>query len=247
VTTTLQSVGKERCITSPLLTTEETNTRRARDTERMPSPKRKRVLIGSSVLLLLVVAAVIGWRGVGRWLIREDPLSPAEVVVVLSGGMPYRAEEAAKLFLMGDARQIWVSRAVSPASELEKLGIHFVADEEYDREVLLHEGVPEQSVQILPDAIVNTEQEVQEIAREMQRQGISKVIIVTSPQHTRRVRTLWAKLAPDDRKAVVRAAYEDPFDADHWWRNTRDTLSVTHEMLGLMNAWAGLPVRPHGT
>jgi len=212
-----------------------------------PGPKRKPVLLGSAVLLLLLVAAVMAWRGAGRWLVREDPLSTADAVVVLSGGTPYRAEEAAKLFRMGDARQVWVSRPVGPASDLEKLGIHFIGSEEYDREVLLREGVPDQAVQILPDEIVNTEQEVHEISREMQRQGISKVIIVTSPQHTRRVRTLWAKLAPGDRKAVVRAAYEDPFDADHWWRNTRDALSVTREMLGLINAWAGLPVRPHGS
>jgi hypothetical protein len=32
---------------------------------------------------------------------------------------------------------------------------------------------------------------------------------------------------------------------DHWWRNTRDALAVVREILGLINLWAGLPVRPH--
>jgi hypothetical protein len=59
------------------------------------------------------------------------------------------------------------------------------------------------------------------------------------------VRALWKKLAGEHLKAVVRAAREDPFDADHWWRNTRDALSVVREILGLMNVWAGLPIRPH--
>ncbi len=45
---------------------------------------------------------------------------------------------------------------------------------------------------------------------------------------------------------MVHAAHDDPFDADHWWRNTRDVFAVVRETLGLVNAWAGLPVPPHG-
>ena len=73
----------------------------------------------------------------------------------------------------------------------------------------------------------------------------TKVIIVTSPPHTRRVRTLWKRLAARQNQAIVRAAFEDPFDVDHWWCNTRDTFSVEREMMGLLNAWTGLPVRPN--
>jgi hypothetical protein len=68
---------------------------------------------------------------------------------------------------------------------------------------------------------------------------------VTSPQHTRRVKALWNRLADKNLTAIVRAAPDDPFDAEHWWRNTRDALFVVREVLGLMNVWAGLPVRPH--
>jgi uncharacterized SAM-binding protein YcdF (DUF218 family) len=79
----------------------------------------------------------------------------------------------------------------------------------------------------------------------MRRNGKTKVIIVTSPAHTRRVKTLWKKVVGENPKAIIRAAPEDPFDADHWWRNTRDGLAVVGEMLGLLNTWAGLPVQPH--
>jgi uncharacterized SAM-binding protein YcdF (DUF218 family) len=204
-----------------------------------------RRLIYASVLLLLLAGVWVGLRGAGRWLVRDDPLSRADAVVVLSGSMPYRAEEAARVFRMGYAPEVWVSRPVSPAGELEKLGIHFVGEEEYSREILIHEGVPEKAVDIFPDVIVDTEQEVEEVVRQMRRTGKTKVIIVTSPEHTRRVRTLWRKLAQDNTKAIVHAAPEDPFDADHWWRNTTDAFAVVREYLGLLNAWAGLPVRPH--
>lgn len=213
----------------------------------MANPNRSkhiRWLVYLSVCLLLTITVVISGRGVGRWLVREDKLSAADVIVVLSGSMSHRAEEAARLLKMGKAPEIWVSRPEGPAADLQKFGIQFVGEEEYNREILVRQGVPESSVHIFPDPIVNTEQEVNEIAQEMRSEGKTKVIIVTSPQHTRRVRTLWKKLAGKGLQAIVRAAPEDPFDRDRWWRNTRDTFAVIREMIGLVNAWTGLPVRP---
>ena len=112
---------------------------------------------------------VIGVRSAGRWLVREDTLASADAIVVLSGSMPYRAEEAARLFQMGKAPEVWVSRPENPAADLQKFGIRFVGEEEYDCEILIHEGVSEAVVHILPDPIVNTEQEVEEVAPEMRR------------------------------------------------------------------------------
>lgn len=199
------------------------------------------------MILALIAAGVLGFRGAGRWLVRQDALAPADVIFVLSGGLPHRAEEAAKIFRAGYAKEIWLSRPYAPVEELTRLGVSFTGEEEYSREVLIREGVPDSAIRILPDTVVDTEQEIEEASREMRRDGKSQVIIVTSPQHTRRVRALWRVIVGSQKRAVVRAAAEDPFDAEYWWRNTRDALSVVREYLGLLNAWAGLPVRPHGT
>jgi uncharacterized SAM-binding protein YcdF (DUF218 family) len=196
------------------------------------------------LLLLLVVLGFFAGRNAGHWLIREDALQPADVIVVLSGGLPYRALGAADIYKSGYAPEVWVSYPLGPQQELSNLGIHFVGEEEYDREILVHQGVPEKNVAIFPSQIINTEEEVEEIAREMKAQGKHTVIIVTSPEHTRRVRALWNELAAKELKAIVRGAPTDPFDADHWWRNTLDSLAVTREALGLVNVWFGLPVRP---
>jgi len=197
------------------------------------------------IVLAVCVAGVFAFRGAGRWLVREDPLGPADAIVVLSGSMPARAEEAGRIFNMGYAHEVWVSRPVSPAEELEGMGINYLGEEDFNRAVLIHEGVPESDVGIFPQPIVNTEQEIEEISAEMRREGKTSVMIVTSAQHTRRVRALWRKLAGDDLRLIVRAAPQDPFDANRWWRNTSDTFSVVREILGLLNAWTGLPVRPH--
>ena len=203
----------------------------------------KRAALG--LLAVLILAGVVAFRGAGRWLEREDPLSRADVIFVLSGGLPQRALEGSKVFGMGYAPEVWLSRPDGPADELAKFGIHFSNEEDYNRQVLIHQGVPESAIHILPVPVVNTEEELQEVGSEMRRNGKTTIILVTSPQHTRRVWTLWQKLMGSSPRAMVRAAHDDPFDANHWWRNTRDVFSVVRESLGLVNAWIGLPVPPH--
>jgi uncharacterized SAM-binding protein YcdF (DUF218 family) len=208
-------------------------------------PARRYIVAG--VLVCAIIFGVIGFRAAGRWLIREDALAHADVILVLSGSMPYRAEEAANVYREGYAAQIWLTHPVSPAEELGSMGIHFESDEEYDKAVLVHDGVPEAAIRVLPDEIVNTEQEIEEARRELGHAGKTSIIVVTSVQHTRRVRALWRTLGDPNMKLIVHGAPQDEFDADHWWRNSRDVLYVTREYLGLINAWLGLPVRPHAT
>ncbi len=219
---------------------------RTADNSRVGSgTSRRRHLAVTMLLLALVVLSLISaFREAGVWLVREDPLARADVIFVLSGSMPYRAEEAANIYRKGYAPEIWVSHPLGPSEDLQELGIHYVGEEEYDREVLIHEGVSESAVRVLADEIVDTEQEMQAASKEMRATGKRRIIIVTSPEHSRRVRALWRKLGLKDSMAIIRAAPEDPFDAVYWWRDTRDALAVVREYLGLMNVWAGLPVRP---
>jgi uncharacterized SAM-binding protein YcdF (DUF218 family) len=215
-----------------------------KDAGSLPGGRSSLRFIVPVILIAAVACATLAFRGVGKWLIREDPLQQADVLVVLSGGMPYRAEEAARLFHVGYAREIWVSRPPSVASELAKSGISYFGEEFYNREVLIRAGVPPNSIFIFPEPAIDTEQEIREITRELREKGSTSALIVTSPQHTRRVKTLWRKIAGSGQALIVQGAPQDPFDADHWWRDTGDVFSVVRELLGLLNAWFGLPVRP---
>jgi uncharacterized SAM-binding protein YcdF (DUF218 family) len=197
--------------------------------------------------LVLIVSGIFAFRGAGRWLVHEDPLNHADAILVLSGSMPYRAEEAAKVYREGYGPEVWLTNPQSPQSVLASMGIQYKTDEEYEKEVLIHSGVPESAIHLLPREISDTEQEIQGARDEMRKEGKSTVLIVTSPQHTRRVSTLWHKLVGASPKAIIHGAPEDPFNADRWWRNTSDSLAVVREYLGLLNAWTGLPVRPRSS
>jgi hypothetical protein len=198
------------------------------------------ILAGLAAALL--AAGMTVFYGVGRWLVVEDPLEKAESIAVLSGRVPVRAEEAAHLYRERYAPEVWLTHATEPGATLATMGISYAGEEDYNREVLIHGGVPDNAIHILEPPIVNTADEMGAIAWALDHSKGRVVIIVTTKAHTRRARSLWRQLARTHGRAIVRAAEADPFDPVHWWRNTSDALDVLREVLGLLNAWAGLPL-----
>lgn len=208
---------------------------------------RKRLLVPA--IVLTVVIGVIAFAAgiflcVGRWLVVEDPLDKAQAIVVLSGRIPMRAKEAARLYNAGYAPQVWLTRAKEPAASLQEMHIAYIGEDFFNSRVLIHEGVPSSAIRVLESPTDNTADEVRAIAAELEHEKGATVIIVTTKAHTRRVRTLWRELAGGRGRAIVRAPSADPFAPEHWWRATDDALDVVREVLGLVNAWAGLPLRP---
>jgi len=191
-----------------------------------------------------LIFGIVLFSGVGRWLVVEDTLGEARAIAVLSGGMPLRAMEAAKLYREGYAPEIWLTHSAEPAGVLGAMGIPFAGEDYYNTRVLVHEGVPAGAIRVIDPPIVNTADEVSAIAGALAKEKDRTAILVTTKAHTRRVRLLWQRLGAGRGSAIVRAASEDPFDPRHWWRTTSDALDVVREVLGLMNAWAGLPLHP---
>ena len=207
-------------------------------------PRRWILYLCLGVLALLVAGCVGGLLYVGRWLVVEDPLEQAHAIVVLSGHLPDRVMEAARIYQGNYAAQVWVSQPVSPAPQLEAMHIAFIGEDFYNQKVLMARGVPADAIRILMDPSANTEQEVDEIARDCRRDGAHVIIIVTSKPHTRRVRMIWNRRVGDDPRAIVRYVSDDSFDPAHWWRSTSDALDVVREVLGIANALAGFPLHP---
>jgi uncharacterized SAM-binding protein YcdF (DUF218 family) len=209
-------------------------------------PRRVLVL----VLMLALVGGLVPWgvSGLAQWLVVADPLTHAQAIVVLGGHLPFRAMEAAALYKQGWAPEVWVTQPSSPAEEtaLAQLGIQVLGEEAYNRQVLERLGVPTEAIRFLRDRVQNTVGEVQLVARELKEVGGERVILVTSKSHTRRVRAVWWALVGDSAQVIVRYATEDPYDPTRWWRQTRDALAVSREIFGLLNVWAGFPVRQEG-
>jgi uncharacterized SAM-binding protein YcdF (DUF218 family) len=208
------------------------------------SSRRVALLCALGAIVILCIVGIWVLLHVGDWLVVQDPLAPAKAIVVLSGDMPIRAIEASRIYQQNVAAQVWISKGFSPAVELDRMHISYIGDDFYNQKVLITLGVPADATRILEDDAVNTEEEVDEIARDLRQEDAHSVIVVTSKAHTRRVRYIWKHRIGDDPRLIIRYANDDTFDPAHWWHNSHDGLEVARELLGLANAWAGFPLAP---
>jgi len=201
-----------------------------------------------TLALALVAAGLVAWAAarLGTWLVVADRLAPSSAVVVLSGQMPYRAMEAAAIYREGWAREVWLTEWSQTAlrADLARLGINVLREDHYSREVLRRLGVPDRAIRLLEGGVLNTVDEIHVVAGELARAGGQRVILVTSPPHTRRVRDTWLRLVGSSPAVIVRPTTGSKYDGARWWRHTDDALAVSREVFGLMNVWAGFPVQP---
>ena len=167
---------------------------------------------------------------------------------MIAGETPFRAMEAAKIYKEGWTREVWLTERGLSADDvaLAQFGVQPTPEYVYNRQVLERLGVPTGAIRVLTGRNNNTAEEVRTIARALSESGGERVILITSSYHTRRVKALWRALVGnrlEAPEAVIRFAPDEAFDADHWWRDTADAWSVSREWFGLLNAWAGFPVK----
>lgn len=213
----------------------------------MTLPRARWPLRVLAVLVFLGVSlalASLALNAVGKWLVVADPLEPARAVVIFGGHVPFRAMEAAAIYKQGYAHEIWLTQGgvFEEDRVLAQLGIERIPEHVYSRQVLERLGVPAGAIRILEERNVNTADEVRAIARQLTAED--RVILITSKYHARRVKVIWRALIGDHpRGAIVRYTAGDPFEPARWWRNTGDAMAVSREWFGLLNAWAGFPVK----
>ena len=200
------------------------------------------------MLLLIVVAGLGYWafRNVGGWLVVADPLQHAQAIVVLNGGAPFRAMGAADLYHQGWAPEIWITTGYDRGGGevYERLRVPYTQDSDHSRQVLEKLGVPANAIRILPTPIWNTADEVRVVSSALRQMKGDAVIIITSPPHTRRVRTIWRLLVGDQPRAIVRYDSYEEYNARQWWRISVEGDDVVHEILGLLNARLGFVAKP---
>jgi uncharacterized SAM-binding protein YcdF (DUF218 family) len=204
-----------------------------------------RTLAATVFLALSLAMAPLALSALGRWLVVADPPQTAQAVVVFGGHLPFRATEAASIYHKGFAREVWLTQGGVFVEDLalQRLGIEKPPEYFYSRQVLERLGVPDASIRLLEGRNVNTAEEVRTVARELKARGGERVILITSKYHARRVKMIWHALVGNHPEAIVRYTPDDPFQPGRWWHNTADAMAVSREWFGLLNAWAGFPVK----
>ena len=203
----------------------------------------KRILRRSAIILApLLLIGIFVLRGLGSWLVVQEPLQKADAIFVLGGTRFERPLEAVDLYKEGWAPRIGLMRQVSDYGEvhLMELGIPYPREVDAQVEVLVRLGVPQSAITIFNEAN-STAEEADTLYEAATANHWTTVIIVTSKQHTRRARLVMKRrTAPIGLNVVTRYTRYDRSDTDRWWTN-RSTLRFTlFETQRLLGYWIGV-------
>jgi uncharacterized SAM-binding protein YcdF (DUF218 family) len=181
------------------------------------------------ILVLLAGVAAAAWRPLltraGAFLIVQDPLERADVIIVLSGGREdERVREGAELYHQGYAP--WV--LLSGGEKLQGLAIP-----DLQRAQALRHGIPASAL-LFETASTSTAEQARFLRPMLEGRGVRRAIVVTSSFHTRRTRYLFRRIfrgSPVDIR--VHPVQHDFFSPDRWWTRDWDTEQVVLEYIKL--------------
>jgi uncharacterized SAM-binding protein YcdF (DUF218 family) len=179
----------------------------------------------------------------GRFLVFEDPLTTADAILVLAGGRVGRWMEGLELYREHRAPLIVLSpgRLDRAEIDLRRKGIRWPTEAELARDAILQLGIPPDVVRTLPGNLDNTAQEAEALHGLVNETGWRRVIVVTSPYHTRRTRFAFRReFRGSSVDVIIRASRFDESDPPRWWRHRGDIRFVTSELQKLVLYGLGL-------
>jgi hypothetical protein len=197
-------------------------------------PRRWR-LAALLVGLLVVTAASVGRRPVlsflGWQLVSGDPIGPADVIIIAIDSGSAGVLEAADLYHTGVAPRIAVfTDPPNPADrEFLKRGVAVYDRAKWSAKQLVQLGAVE-PLQI-PRAVSGTEEQGPTLRAWCETYGFRSMIVVTLPDHSRRVRRVLRRSI--DRSAIkvmVHPAGHAEFDPDGWWLSRTGTRTAIVEL-----------------
>lgn len=193
---------------------------------------------------LLVVAALVflAWnlrtallRGVGNWLITEDPLVHADEVFVLGGAIVDRGMEAAQVYRHGISDRFIFTGAPIPTA-LEGLGIDST-EAECTRHEAVRQGLPLGSTVVLNKG-TSTFEEAEALLQQAVADGADTVMVISSRFHLRRVGFVFRKrFTGTGITVLLHGAPSQQFHEQQWWSSEEGLIMVNNEYVKLLYYW----------
>lgn len=190
-----------------------------------PARKGRRLLWVAVILITAAAGATFSLGAVGRALIVEDPLHPADAILVLGGESRkgHRVMHAAGLY----------QRGLAPLLVLSGTPIGFRT---HEAEIMQRHaeslGVPADRILAVMHDAESTREEAGEVVPVLKARGLKEVILVTSNYHTARAKRIFEKVAgPEGPRFLASPARDGLFDPDGWWMRRRDAKTFAFEAI----------------
>jgi len=194
------------------------------------------------IVAILIVVFLLFLPFAGRFFNDPDPLDRADVILILAGARVERWLEGFELYKEGWAPRIVISPGPVDRIEyaLHARGVRFPRQGDLVRDALLALGVPADAVTVLPDGVDNTAAEAAALQRAFP-PGITRLIVVTSPYHTRRAGFAFRRAFKHTPVTViVRGSRYSEAQPSRWWRRREDIRYIMSEMPKFVAYLAGM-------
>ena len=171
----------------------------------------------------------------GDMLVMRDAPVTADAIVVFSGdgepgyfNMSYqnRTLDALTFYRAGYSSRILLSSGTGRT----------ISEPEVVRALLLDYGVPSGAISIVGKIPRSTWENVQFTAAKLKRDGVRKVLFVTSPYHSGRADMVWKKLAPELAITTV-AVVDTPSKQLRWHTSSGEAKVIAYEYLAIAYYW----------
>lgn len=190
-----------------------------------------------AVVLVLATLCAVAWiereallRDAADLWIVSDPITPADAVVVLGGGIDVRPFVAADLYAKGLVKKV----LLSDVEEGRSVNIGAVTGHvEENRKVLLRLGVPGSAIENFGRANKNTRDEAVALKDWTDRNVVSALIVPTEIFHARRVRWMFRRefVGTGVRIEVPSFDPQRPYTRAEWWKTEDGMLAFQNEVL----------------
>jgi uncharacterized SAM-binding protein YcdF (DUF218 family) len=168
-------------------------------------------------------------RGAADLWIGSDPLSPADVAVVLGGGLDVRPFAAAELYHKGLVKKVLVSQVTD--GRAVAIGAQ-PGHTEVNRQVLLKLGVPADAIETFGSSNKNTKEEALAFHEWTQRHSVRTVIIPVGSFESRRVRWTFQHEFAGQPVRIEISTFDSPqYVRANWWKDDLGILTFQNEIL----------------
>ncbi len=197
---------------------------------RPPSRARRWLFVLALVVVAVVFHAQI-FSALGGYLVHTDPPQKADAVLVLAGDFwGNRILTAAQLVRDGYAPKVLVS---GPDGSY---GLH---ESDLAIPFAVKHGYPESYFVAALHSGRSTRAEAIALLPEIRREGIHRLLVLTSNYHTRRAGRIFHDVAPDLTILVV-GAPDQNYTPDGWWHNREAQKTFLTEWEKTIADWFGI-------
>jgi uncharacterized SAM-binding protein YcdF (DUF218 family) len=192
-------------------------------------------LLGAVLILVALAFAVpMGLNVLGAALITDDPLHPADAILVLAGDSREgdRVQHAVGLF----------KRGLAPLLVLSGNPIGFRTHEaDVMRRHAEFLGVPSNRILTVKQNTDSTKEEAGVVVSILKRRGLKNVILVTANYHTGRAKRIFERAAGPYGPHFLASPVDDGlFKPEGWWMRRRYAKTFVYE--AIKTVWTAIEV-----